>query len=386
MKIKVLHIVGTMNRGGAEVMLMDIHRNISDKFHFDFLINYRSQSGKPNGDFDQEIISKDSKLIYIQAQWDQGVLNYIRSFKKIIQEFGLPDIVQIHLNAKSGVVAMAAKKAGIKKVIVHSHAALRIRGSIMYIILARMELIFQKILISRYSDYFFGCSAEANESLFFKKLLKTSKTTIINNAIDVNSFSSVSEVEILELRKKWGASPQTIIFGNVGRVVAHKNILFLLDVLSLYKQFNDDFLLVIAGRIEDQKYLQLFLEKAGRHSLVDKIRILGIRADTQLIYRSFDIFLGPALNEGFGMVAVEAQAAALPAILSGGFPQTVDMGIGLVRFISDFEAKKWVDAILDIELRSLDFDLIKAKISLKGFDINTNVKEIEKIYEAIIKN
>ena len=39
--IKVLHVTGAMNRGGAEVMLMDIYRNVDAFFQFDFLINYK---------------------------------------------------------------------------------------------------------------------------------------------------------------------------------------------------------------------------------------------------------------------------------------------------------------------------------------------------------
>jgi glycosyltransferase EpsF len=35
--MKVLQVTGTMNRGGAEVMLMDILRNKPDDVHFDFL-------------------------------------------------------------------------------------------------------------------------------------------------------------------------------------------------------------------------------------------------------------------------------------------------------------------------------------------------------------
>ena len=54
-KIKVLQITGAMNRGGAEVMLMDIYRNISSDFHFDFLVNYKLNEGIRKGDFDNEI-------------------------------------------------------------------------------------------------------------------------------------------------------------------------------------------------------------------------------------------------------------------------------------------------------------------------------------------
>jgi glycosyltransferase EpsF len=74
-KLHVLQVTGAMNRGGAEVMLMDIFRNIGPQFHFDFLINYNKKKGIVEGDFDNEILSNGSTLFYIPAQWEIGPIN-----------------------------------------------------------------------------------------------------------------------------------------------------------------------------------------------------------------------------------------------------------------------------------------------------------------------
>ena len=41
-KIKVLQVTGVMNRGGAEVMLMNLYRHLPDHVQFDFLIHKKS--------------------------------------------------------------------------------------------------------------------------------------------------------------------------------------------------------------------------------------------------------------------------------------------------------------------------------------------------------
>lgn len=384
MKIKVLQVVGTMNRGGAEVMLMDLFRQISSDFHFDFLINYKQSAGIPKGDFDQEILMTNSSLYYIPTQWDLGVKKYTKAFKKLISEIGVPDIVHIHMNAKCGVIAKAAKQAGVKHVIAHSHADLKFRGSIKSRISSNVELHYQKRLISKYADNFWGCSDEANKSLFYKRLLTPSKSAVINNAIDVDAYFSIPTFEIETMRKSWGVSSNTIVFGNVGRIVAHKNIDFLLDVLKAYQTVNSDFIFVIAGRIEDQTYYDSFTLKAKTYGLTDKIKYIGVRSDVPLVFRSFDVFLGPALKEGFGMVAVEAQAAGLPSVLYTGFPKSVDMELGLVTFILDFDVNNWVEAIKNINFKSVDLTEVKAKIISKGFDIQTNVMKIEDMYRKIV--
>lgn len=384
MKIKVLHVVGAMNRGGAEVMLMDMFRHISQEFHFDFLVNYKLSAGIQKADFDEEILASGSKLIYIPAQWDLGLIKYTRYFQKIIKEHGIPDIVHIHMNAKCGVIAMAAKKSGVKHVIAHSHADLKFRGNLISRFASNIELRFQKRLIAKYADFFWGCSPEANLSLFYKRLLTPKKSAVINNAIDVNAFVDVSIEAVQRLRTSWEAGSNTIIFGNIGRVVAHKNIGFILDILNKYKEINTDFLFVYAGRIEQEAYHDKFLKKAEEYNLKDHIKYIGITTDVPLVFSSFDVFLGTALKEGFGMVAVEAQAAGLPCLLYKGFPETVDMELGLVKFLDSFNELHWVKAIGNIEFKDMDFQLIKEKIVSKGFDIQSNVKSVELMYKQTV--
>ena len=108
-KLHVLQVTGAMNRGGAEVMLMDIYRNISLDFHFDFLVNYKLKSGVVKGDFDDEILEKGANIKHIGTQWDLGPINYIKEFKKIIKEIGKPDVIHIHLNSRAGIISLDRK-------------------------------------------------------------------------------------------------------------------------------------------------------------------------------------------------------------------------------------------------------------------------------------
>ena len=43
-KRKVLHVTGTMNRGGAEVMIMDLLENKSNNITYNFLIHYKKNT------------------------------------------------------------------------------------------------------------------------------------------------------------------------------------------------------------------------------------------------------------------------------------------------------------------------------------------------------
>lgn len=63
-KMKVLQIVGAMNRAGTETMLMNLYRNIdSEKIQFDF-ISYNQEEAH----YDQEIRELGGRIIRLKKR------------------------------------------------------------------------------------------------------------------------------------------------------------------------------------------------------------------------------------------------------------------------------------------------------------------------------
>lgn len=379
-KIKVLQVTGAMNRGGAEVMLMDVTRNKSDRFHFDFLINYNQKKGIQKGDFDDELTSLGCGIHHIPAQWEIGPRAYARKFKALIDEIGFPDVVHIHMNAKSGIIAWAASRAGAKRIVVHSHADLKIRGHWLKVFLSKLELRFQKWLMARFATDFWGCSMEANASLFLPKILKTDHAAIIKNAVDVTRFQDVGPNDVGELKRSIGLPDDALILGNVGRLVRHKNVGFILDIVKELIADGVNAHLIYAGRIDDATYEQDLAHKVNELDIGAHIHYLGNRDDVPVIMHAMDVFVGPALQEGFGLVAVEAQACGTPCVLYTGFPPLVDMDLDLVQFIPNFEISTWKQYILNARKMN-DLDAIKTKIEELGFDVRANTRTIEDYYQ-----
>lgn len=383
-KLHVLQITGAMNRGGAEVMLMDIYRNISSATRFDFLINVKRNDHRPQGAFDEEILKRGGRLFYIGTQWELGVVKYIYDLKKLFRRIGTPDVVHIHMNAKCGVIAMAAKLCGVKKIIAHSHAALKFKGPLPKILPSILELKLQRLLISLFATDFWGCSREANESLYYRRLIDQGRTLVIKNAVDVEAFGNVTEEKVRELRNLYSVEKDALIIGNVGRVVRHKKVDFVLDILKILHERNIDFLFVFAGRDDDKAYLEEIRTKMKQHSIEDKILYLGDRGDIQNLMSTFDVFVGPAVNEGFGLVAAEAQAAGLPCVLSTGFPPDVDMKLNLVTYLDAYQPRLWADAVLNARGKKCsDRARIQTEFAERGFDAGANARRVEELYHGL---
>lgn len=382
--MRVLQVTGIMNRGGAEVMLMDILRHKPADVHFDFLINSAPEHLLDEGVFDDEIRAAGCQMRYIGTQLRIGPRRYIKEFKKVVEELK-PDVVHIHLNAKCGIIALAARKAGYKHVIAHCHADIKFHGSFLSNLFNETEVQIQKRLIARYATAWWGCSLEACKRLYLKKAYK--KSVVINNAIDTAVYASVNDADAFAVRQSYGLPDDCLVLGNVGRIVPHKNIAFIIDVLAELHKRGQDAALVVAGRNDAPQYVEQMMVHANELGVPDdRIIFLGERGDIPVVMRSFDLFVGTALREGFGLVAVEAQAAGKPCVLYKGFPKTVDMELGLCSFIDSFDVARWADAVIEMrdEGKSLVlFDIVES-IKAKGFDAEENSRRVCEMYKSML--
>ena len=56
--IRILHVIGVMNRGGAEAMIMNLYRNMDkEKIQFDFVEHSAEEAV-----FDKEILSMGGRI------------------------------------------------------------------------------------------------------------------------------------------------------------------------------------------------------------------------------------------------------------------------------------------------------------------------------------
>lgn len=381
-KKTVLQVTGTMNRGGAETMLMDLLRQLKDNFRFVFLIN-KKKGTISKGYFDDEITALGGEFMYIDAMWDIGIRRYNQRFSDIVAQIGKVDVVHCHLNSKCGVVSKAARKCGIHHVIAHSHACLKFRGSLPRIIANYAELFYQKQLINKYATDYWGCSAESLSSLFSKKNINSSNCFVINNAIDVNKYISIDNKKLDSLRATLNVPNDRVIIGTVGRIARVKNYGFLIEVLNELKTKNFPFYFILVGLKQDHEYTEEIFHKIKEYNLENDILYLEPRSDLEYIYPIFDVFVGASLSEGLGMVAIEAQASGTKCVLSEGFLRCVDMRLGIVNFAHAFNAKTWAEEIIECSRRpSLkDKEEISRALKVNGYDIEEEANKIKKLYK-----
>lgn len=371
----VLLVNGAMNFGGAEVMIMDIVRQLHNDFRFVFLIN-RKKGTNPIGVFDEEIKRLNIPIYYIDAVWNVGIKEYERQFEEIINRIGTVDIIHSHLNSKGGIISRCAYKCGIKRRIVHSHAKIIFDGSLLSKFINNAELKLQRHWIKKYATDFWGCSDEAMLSLFNSKQINSKRSKIIHNAIDLDRFLNCTDSV---LRNELKLESSEIIIGSVGRIVPVKNYRLASEVIKELWRRGVDVHYVVAGEkqnIAESDYLFDTL------SFDKKFHYIGVRNDVQNLYKDFDIYLGASKREGLGLSVVEAQASGTNCVVSAGFPKLCDIGVGLVNFVDSTDPVQWADKIeymLNNKVVLNKNDIANA-VKNAGFDIINESKRLKELY------
>lgn len=367
--IRILHIVGTMNRGGAETLLMELYRHIDrTKVQFDFLVyNY---SGKP-GAYDEEILSLGGKIYEAKKRFYKGPIAFYKELRLFFRAHPEYKIIHSHQYAMSGYMIAAAKKTTNPITIAHSHIAFPVTD-----FLRKCVDYVGKKLLSKHADFYFGCSKVAIVELSGESIDNKTRF-VMSNAIDVPKFAFSDQLRT-DWRKNLGADEDTLILGNVARYTYQKNHEHLVRIFSEILKVKDNSLLVLVG---DGSLRYKTEEIAKQLGIYNKVRFLGVRSDVQDIVNAFDVFVMPSRYEGLGIVLIEAQANGLPCIMSADvIPAEADTGAGLVTRVSlDESPEKWAEACLNAGPRK-DSEAVKPAIINSGYDINSVAKWLQNFY------
>lgn len=361
--IRVLQVVGIMNRGGAESMIMNLYRNINrEKIQFDFVENSFEEAG-----YDKEILSMGGRIYRCPHHIGKNHFEYKKWWKDFFKKHkGEYKIIHGHIGSTAAIYLKIAKKNGLYT-IAHSHSSAFGGGihGLMYQIMSYP---------TRYiADYFFACSYDSGISRYGSKVGNNlDKCTVVNNAVEANKFAFNKEVRD-KYREDFGLKNKFVI-GHIGRYLEVKNHTFLVDIFSEIHNRNKNTVLVLIGDGPLRKQIE---EKVHRLSLDGSVKFLGVRSDIAQLTQMLDVLAFPSLYEGLPVTLIECQAAGLPCVCSDVITRNVDI-TGLCKFVSLNEKKKWIDTILscDVIQRKITTD----KIVDAGYDIESIVHWMEEFY------
>lgn len=360
--IRIGMIMGKWVGGGVEAVIMNYYRHIDrSKIQFDFICDSDST------DIPYEEIEKLGGKVILCPPY-QKLFKYQKELKRIFKENNYK-IIHSNINALSVFPLRVAKKAKVPIRIAHSHSTSN-KKEWKKTILKNVLRPFSK----KYATDYFACTEHAGRWLFGNKIFDKGKVVVINNGIDVESYTFNKKVRE-EKRNELNLRDTDLVIGHVGRFMKQKNHGFIIDVFNELHKENSNYKLMLIGQgpLQDemkQKVKELNLERS--------VMFLGQKKDANKYYQAMDLFLFPSLYEGLGMVMIEAQCSGLPCIASTEVPEIAKVSdktyfIGLNQPIS-----YWTNTIKESinTDREVDLELVRKA----GYDIKTEAKKLEEKY------
>jgi glycosyltransferase involved in cell wall biosynthesis len=368
--VRVLQVLGGMNRGGAETWLMHLLRNMDrTKVHIDFLVHTTTECA-----YDAEIKNLGSRIL--ACPWPQRPIRYGQKLRRLLHAHGPYDAVHSHVHHFSGWVLRVARQAGVPLRIAHSHNDTREQDHQARWI-RRMYLRAMERWIGKHATLRLAVSRESGVCLFGTSP-PNPPWQVLYCGIDLRPFDA--PVDASDVRRELGLPDNAVVGAHVGRFMEQKNHAFLMRIAAEVVRREPRFHLLLVGEGPLRASVEQQVESLG---LRNHVHFLGTRSDVPRLLRVVDVFVLPSLHEGLPLVGMEVQAAGVPFVFTDTVTSEVDVIPELLRRVPLRESPVyWAEAVVsaakDRNVGCASECLSRVRRS--PFNIESGVRELESIY------
>ncbi|TMW70546.1 glycosyltransferase family 1 protein [Alteribacter natronophilus] len=362
--LKVLHVVGAMNRAGTETMLMNVFRHMDrNKIMFDF-VSYSSEEA----DYDREIISLGGRVIRLSKTY--GIMDLVHAMKT----YGPYDVVHAHTLFHCGIANAAAAISGVKVRIAHAHTTDDDRQTII----RKLYTGSMKRLIRATSTDYMACSSHAGGFLFGENVLSSDHYRYLPNVIPFKQYMNPDAEAVKKVKQEFDLENRFVV-GHIGRMIEPKNHSFLLKVFKELMKKEPRAVLLLVGDGD----LRLEIEQqVSEENLAEHVRFAGLRNDIPNLLNAMDAFVFPSIYEGLGLVLLEAQASGVSCVVSEAIQPEADLDLGLMarRFLHE-APEKWAEQILAFKnkLKPGPNEISEAFVQ-NAYSVDQGIQTLAKIY------
>ena len=356
---KILYIITQSEWGGAQRYIFDLATELQkDNFEVEVATG------------DHGPLIKKLSTVGIKTHLIPHLVRKIKLFTDLHAYFEIKKLCQtvkpdiVHLNSsKAGVIgAIAARHAGVKKVIYTVHGF--VFNEPMSALKKKLYLFAEKFS-SRYKDTLITVSEFDKKTGVKNTIAPPQKFVTIHIGI-----KQIDYLEKKEAREKLQLPLDKKIIGTIANFYPTKGLPFFIAAAALLIKQDPTLLFAMIG----DGALRQDLESQIRDlKLENKVILLGTIDDAQRYLKAFDVFTLSSVKEGLPYVILEALQAQVPVVATnvGGIPE-ID-GIALVP-------PKRADLLAQAITQALTTPVkIEATLS-EEFSLERMVSKTKKIY------
>ena len=362
-KTRILHIIKSLGRGGAEMLLpetLQLHNKEKFDFHYIFFLPWKDQM--------VETIQKaGGKVTCFEAKNNIRLILQVKNVIKYCKDHEI-DLIHCHLPWAGFLGRLVHKKTGIP--VLYTEHNMQERYHIATKTINKLTFNSQTLALGVSEDVTNSIKTNINPSVPVKTLL---------NGVNTQSFQRTDSDQI---RKELGIPSQAIVIGNVAVFRFQKRLVEWLQAFKSIKEKNPTVygIIVGAGPLEDEIKAEL-----KRLKLETSVFFPGLKTQVRPYFEAMDIFMMSSEFEGLPIALLEAMSmeCAVVATNAGGIKETIRNGVdGLTCEVDNWEElSSLCESLIDDPQRLKELKKAARERVLESFSLQRMVGSLEKFYE-----
>jgi len=295
-KMKIIHVIGGGEFGGAEQHILELLDIIKTKSTEPKVICFYNKA------FARELKKRGIPVIVVD-RFGKVDIRTIRQLRTIFKK-EKPAIIHTHGVRANFLCRLAARDLNIP-VLTTIHSVLRYDypNPLHYFLASKMEFFTRK-----WNQHYIAIS-KSIQQILRNEGIKPEQITLIHHGINLDAFRITEENS--HIRKELGLPENAFVVGTISRLVPIKGLKDLLEALPLITEQIPNLHWLVVGDGPEKQVLQQLAQQKG---LAEQVHFVGFRKDIPRCLKAIDIYISTSYSEGFGLSIIEAMAAKVPVI------------------------------------------------------------------------
>lgn len=298
--IKVCYLLGSLNRGGTETLLLDLF-NYSGQVPFEFSGIYRKE-----GTLSEKFYASNRKFIKLSPGRPWMLWLYLWQLRKVFIREKIK-IVHAQQNLDALYAMIASIGLPIKRIQTIHGFDIGLRRFNKFMLYISLKICHVNVFVSHTQKKYFE-----NAYRFGNYATKA----VVYNGINPEKFN----IPIINtsIRSELGLGKTSILLGMVGNFVPGHDQLTICRFLALLSKTGMDFCFLFIGG-KDESNPKLYEDCRSfcvANNLEGKVLFLGSRSDVPVILPQLDAFFYASDHDTFGISVIEAIATGIPVFIN----------------------------------------------------------------------
>lgn len=367
--MKIAYLLGSLNRGGTETLLLDIFRN-ADKADFEIIGIYRKE-GLLSDDFKQT--GCPFFRLYPKGK---HCISYFFRLRKLLEK---QSVQIIHAQQSIDVIYafIASLFTGIKIVLTfHGFPSKTIKSKLINTI--AIGCSDSVIFVSQYQKTVYQETYKLKES---------DKLRVVYNGI---SLDKLNDYTYSSIRKELNINEDVMLIGSVGNFVDVREPLTICRFLNLLKQQKTPFHFLFVGKKNEANPLiyDNCVNYCRENGFLNQVSFLGSRSDVPNILSQLDAFIYSTDHDTFGIAVIEAIMIGIPVFVNDWavMKEIICQEELAILYKTKDEASLFRTFMLFLQNKNayVNKSMQSSSLAKKFYSIEKHINELEKLYTNLL--